>query len=78
MKQLRQLLLSVAAILFFTAALSANDKPKNIVLILADDLGIGDVGIYRNGPIQTPNIDALAQSGVKFEQAYVTLSLIHI
>ena len=48
------------------------ERRPNIVLILADDLGIGDVGIYRNGPIQTPNIDALAQSGVKFEQAYVT------
>ena len=47
-------------------------KRPNIILILADDLGIGDVGIYRNGPIETPNIDALAQNGVKFEQAYVT------
>ena len=44
----------------------------NIVFILADDLGIGDVGVYREGPIRTPNIDALAQDGVKFTQAYVT------
>ena len=37
-------------------------KP-NIVLILADDLGIGDVGAYRKGPIQTPQIDKLARNG---------------
>ena len=46
-------------------------KP-NIVLILADDLGIGDVGAYRQGPIQTPHIDQLARNGIKFTQAYVT------
>ena len=37
-------------------------KP-NIVLILADDLGIGDVGAYRKGPIQTLQIDKLARNG---------------
>ena len=37
-------------------------KP-NIVLILADDLGIGDVGAYRKGPIQTLQIDRLARNG---------------
>ena len=37
-------------------------KP-NIVLILADDLGIGDVGAYRKEPIQTLQIDKLARNG---------------
>lgn len=61
MKQLRQLLLSVTAILFFTAALSANEKPKNIVLILADDLGWADTTLYgKTSLYETPNIQRLA------------------
>ena len=45
------------------------DKP-NIVFILADDLGFGDVG-YHGGRIKTPNIDKLASEGVRLEQFYV-------
>lgn len=43
----------------------------NIVLILADDMGFSDIGCY-GGEIATPNIDALAQSGVKMTQFYNT------
>jgi arylsulfatase A-like enzyme len=43
----------------------------NVVLILADDLGFSDVGCY-GGEIQTPNIDRLAQGGVRFSQFYNT------
>lgn len=49
----------------------AHSKP-NIVFIFADDLGIGDVGAYGGEEILTPHIDALALSGVQFNQAYVT------
>jgi len=73
MKQLRQLLLSVAAILFFTAALSANDKPKNIVLILADDLGWADTTLYgKTSLYETPNIQRLASQGMTFSNAYAS------
>ncbi|XP_062983587.1 arylsulfatase D-like isoform X2 [Elgaria multicarinata webbii] len=44
-----------------------SSKP-NIVILLADDLGIGDVGCYGNNTIRTPNIDRLAKEGVKLTQ----------
>ena len=47
------------------------DKP-NIVLILADDQGWGDLGITGNTNLQTPNIDAIAKSGVMFDHFYVS------
>ena len=73
MKQLRQLLLSVTAILFFTAALSANEKPKNIVLILADDLGWADTTLYgKTSLYETPNIQRLASQGMTFSNAYAS------
>ncbi len=44
--------------------------PPNIIYILADDLGYGDVGAYGQQLIQTPNIDALASTGMLFTQHY--------
>jgi arylsulfatase A-like enzyme len=49
---------------------SAAERP-NIVIILADDLGYGEAGCY-GGDIPTPQIDSLAQRGVRFTNAYVT------
>ncbi|MBC8767086.1 arylsulfatase [Arenibacter sp. BSSL-BM3] len=47
------------------------NKP-NIVLILADDQGWGDLGITGNTNLQTPNIDAIAKNGVMFDHFYVS------
>ena len=44
-------------------------KP-NIIFILADDLGYGDLGVYGQKEIQTPHIDALASEGIRFTNAY--------
>ena len=43
----------------------AQDKP-NIIFILADDLGYGDLSCYGANDLQTPNIDRLAKEGIKF------------
>ena len=45
-------------------------SPPNIILILADDLGYGDLGCYGQKIIETPNIDQLAETGMRFTQHY--------
>lgn len=50
-------------------------KQPNIVVILADDMGWGDVGYHGFADVHTPNIDQLAKSGIWFEQGYVTASV---
>jgi arylsulfatase len=61
------LLISVVAILQLQSVYS--EKP-NIVYILADDLGYNELGCYGQDKIETPNIDALAASGIRFTQHY--------
>lgn len=46
------------------------DQPPNIVLIMLDDAGLGDFGCYGGTAIDTPNIDAMAENGMQFSQAY--------
>ncbi|XP_040517039.1 arylsulfatase H isoform X2 [Gallus gallus] len=53
--------------LFLRSCVSSPPKP-NFLLILADDLGIGDVGCYGNDTIRTPHIDGLAKEGVRLTQ----------
>ncbi|XP_062303043.1 steryl-sulfatase isoform X2 [Osmerus eperlanus] len=57
------------SILFFKAgSASPLEKRPNFVLMMVDDLGIGDLGCYGNTTLRTPNIDKLAQEGVKLTQ----------
>lgn len=70
MVRLPFLLLLTTAISAVAAAASA--ARPNIVLILADDLGYGDIGAYGGKDVPTPNIDRLAREGVRFTDAYVT------
>lgn len=54
----------------------AADAPQhpNIVFILSDDLGYGDIGCYGGTQIKTPNIDKLAEGGLKFADAHSSAS----
>lgn len=54
-------------------ATPASQKP-NIIIILADDLGYGDLGCYGATKIKTPNIDRLAAEGARFTQGYAPSS----
>ncbi|NDV58637.1 arylsulfatase [Bacteroides sp. 519] len=47
-----------------------NEKQPNVIYIMADDLGIGDLGCYGQKQIKTPAIDQLAANGIRFAQHY--------
>lgn len=59
----------LSSCLGWPVASAAAAKP-NIILILADDLGYGDLGCYGQSAIQTPNLDRLAQDGMRFTDFY--------
>ncbi|MGH7136329.1 MAG: sulfatase family protein [Pirellulales bacterium] len=54
---------------------AAEERRPNIVVILADDLGYGDVGCYGATKVRTPNIDRLAREGMRFTQAHSPASV---
>lgn len=64
-------LVSVAALLWTSLSVSvhAADRP-NIIFILADDLGYGDLGCYGHPTIRTPNLDRMAAEGMRFTDFY--------
>ena len=51
---------------------SAQASRPNVVFIYADDLGFGDLSCYGAKQVQTPNVDRLAQSGIRFTHAHAT------
>ena len=63
------ILFAAAVALCMPFSVQADDKRPNIIFIMADDLGNADLG-YRGGQIQSPNIDKLAQEGVRLESFY--------
>src|SRR5690606_17301026 len=50
------------------------DKP-NVIVFLVDDLGYSDVGCYGSSYYETPHIDRLAESGMRFTHAYASSTL---
>lgn len=71
-RQTLQLLALSAASATMARGLSFLDRkrPPNIVVILSDDVGYGDVGCYGATDVKTPNIDELAKSGLRFTNAH--------
>lgn len=57
---------------YFEEPVTVSEKQPNIIVIVADDLGLNDVSCYGNSDVSTPHIDSLAKEGVKCTQGYVT------
>lgn len=60
------------AVLVNAAQAKQPEKKPNVIVILADDLGFGDISAYGATEIQTPNIDRIANEGVRFSHGYAT------
>src|SRR5262249_17165027 len=65
------MLRTALATLLLPVTLVAADRPPNVVIVFADDMGYGDAGCFGNKTIRTPNIDSLATDGVRFTDFYV-------
>lgn len=68
---IRTLVLVVCALLL-AGPLTAQDNRPNIVVIIGDDMGYGDIGLHGCQDIPTPNIDAFAKAGVRCTNGYVS------
>ena len=51
--------------LLFSSTISSADQKSNIILLLADDMGYGDLGCYGSPIVQSPNLDKLASQGIR-------------
>lgn len=70
------LVAAVVALCFLAVRGDAFAQPQpNVVIIFADDLGYGDLGVYGHPTIRTPNLDQMAAEGMKFTQFYVGASV---
>ncbi len=63
-------LLPLLALVLLPLPSSAQPVSPNIIFILADDLGYGDIGVHGQADIRTPSIDQLAAEGLRFTNAY--------
>lgn len=71
-----QIAVSAGIPLLFSCSSGQKDKEQqvqqrpNVIIILADDIGYGDLGCYGTATIQTPNVDRLASEGIRFTDAH--------
>jgi hypothetical protein len=68
--------LAALGVLLVTAIAAASASPKpNIIFIMSDDVGYGDIGCYGAQHVKTPNLDRLAREGLRFTDAHTTASV---
>jgi arylsulfatase A-like enzyme len=60
----------LAALILGASPQAQAQRPPNVVLVMMDDLGYGDLGSYGASDVRTPNIDRLAREGVRLTDAY--------
>jgi arylsulfatase A-like enzyme len=70
----QRLITLTACLLLCGHAFAATAQKPNIIFILADDLGYGEVGCYGARAVQTPHVDRLAKEGLRFTSGYSTSS----
>jgi len=70
LNQVNRIAICVVSLSSILLSAEGLQKPPNIVLILVDDLGWADLGCYGHAYHRTPNIDALARSGLVFTNGY--------
>src|SRR6476659_5810325 len=68
----RNFLLPGLALSMTMSASGQQRRRPNVVFVITDDQGFGDLSIHGNPYLQTPNIDAIAQQGVQFTQFHVS------
>jgi arylsulfatase A-like enzyme len=73
--QLRPATIALCLASLFAGLRAAESPRPNVVVLLVDDLGWGDVSSLHRGEVNTPNIDRLATKGVKFTSGYATAPL---
>ena len=69
--------LALVVVGFSTAVFTVGAEKPKIVLIIADDLGYGELGFQGCTEIPTPHIDSIAKNGTRFTDGYVTCSMCH-
>lgn len=70
--KIKLFLIGFVGLLLIGCQVQNDEKPLNILLIITDDQGWGDLSYHRNERIETPNIDALAAQSVVFDRFYVS------
>src|SRR5689334_5891598 len=63
-------LVAIASVAGLSSTASAADRKPNLVVILADDLGYGDLGCFGQTTLRTPRLDRMAREGMRLTQFY--------
>ena len=74
----RLLIIALISLFAFSCSSRDEERPPNIILVLADDLGYGELGSYGQKIIETPNIDKLAETGMRFTQHYTAAPVVRL